>query len=108
MTPASYREMGLVRVPSRTLISYLRTFSNGGQRDLPAPSTRKWTPHSNGLWRPTEVFLRASPTTLATLARREFEFHMGPGHDNLARLVWSFATGDTIDALVAALHGRGD
>jgi threonine aldolase len=52
-----------------------------------------------------EVFLRAPPAMLARLQQRGFEFHIWPGHDDLARLVCSFATDDAaVDALTAALH----
>jgi threonine aldolase len=39
-----------------------------------------------------EVFLRASPDKLADLKSKGFEFHIWPGHDDLARLVCSWAT----------------
>lgn len=39
-----------------------------------------------------EVFMRASPETLAALKTRGFEFHIWPGYDDLARLVCSWAT----------------
>lgn len=52
-----------------------------------------------------EVFLRFAPQHLAELHRRGFEFHIWPGHDDLARLVCSFATDpDAVDSLIAALE----
>jgi len=55
-----------------------------------------------------EVFLRWRPGHLADLKQRGFEFHIWPGHDDLARLVCSFATqSDDIQALITALEERG-
>lgn len=52
-----------------------------------------------------EVFMRAAPETLAGLQARGFDFHVWPGHDDLARLVCSFATTeDAVDRFVAALN----
>lgn len=52
-----------------------------------------------------EVFMRWTPERLADLEERGFEFHIWPGHDDLARLVCSFATQpEQIDRLVAALE----
>jgi threonine aldolase len=52
-----------------------------------------------------EVFLRAPPAALARLQEEGFEFHIWPGHDDLARLVCSFATDDAaVDALIATLE----
>ncbi|AKS41016.1 threonine aldolase family protein [Wenzhouxiangella marina] len=39
-----------------------------------------------------EVFMKADPARLARLKAAGFEFHIWPGHDDLARLVCSFAT----------------
>src|SRR6056297_3061539 len=57
-----------------------------------------------------EVFLRWTPEKLAGLKDQGFEFHIWPGHDDLARLVCSFATQQgEVDKLVAALQtGGGD
>lgn len=56
-----------------------------------------------------EVFLRWRPEKLAALKERGFEFHVWPGHDDLARLVCSFATKpDDVQRLVAALESGGD
>lgn len=41
-----------------------------------------------------EVFLRAEPAKLEALRNQGFESHFWPGHDDLARLVCSFATED--------------
>ena len=41
-----------------------------------------------------EVFMKASPETLARLKSAGFEFHVWPGHDDLARLVCSWATSE--------------
>ncbi|MCA1778305.1 MAG: low specificity L-threonine aldolase [Xanthomonadaceae bacterium] len=51
-----------------------------------------------------EVFMRLAPERLAELRQQGFEFHIWPGHEDLARLVCSFATSDQdtgqlIDAL---------
>lgn len=51
-----------------------------------------------------EVFMRAAPERLQALKDQGFEFHIWPGHDDLARLVCSFATGeDQVRALLEAL-----
>jgi threonine aldolase len=39
-----------------------------------------------------EVFMKAPPKKLAELKGKDFEFHIWPGHDDLARLVCSWAT----------------
>lgn len=39
-----------------------------------------------------EVFMRAAPKLLYGLKEQDFEFHIWPGHDDLARLVCSYAT----------------
>lgn len=39
-----------------------------------------------------EVFMKAPPKKLAELKEKDFEFHIWPGHDDLARLVCSWAT----------------
>ena len=52
-----------------------------------------------------EVFLRWHPDRLAELKAQGFEFHIWPGHDDLARLVCSFATGaEDIQQLIDALE----
>ena len=52
-----------------------------------------------------EVFMHLAPEALAALHDQGFEFHLWPGHDDLARLVCSFATTDhDVDRLVAALN----
>jgi threonine aldolase len=52
-----------------------------------------------------EVFLRAPPETLAGLRQAGFQFHVWPGHDDVARLVCSFATTEEdVDRLVDALN----
>jgi threonine aldolase len=51
-----------------------------------------------------EVFMRAAPQKLAELKEKGFEFHIWPGHNDLARLVCSFATTkEQVTKLVAAL-----
>ncbi len=51
-----------------------------------------------------EVFLQAHPEHLAALKAAGFEFHIWPGHDDLARLVCSFATRDEdVDRLIKAI-----
>ena len=51
-----------------------------------------------------EVFLRADPGLLARLKAQGFEFHIWPGHDDLARLVCSFATPpDAVHTFLQAL-----
>ncbi|MDX1625662.1 MAG: beta-eliminating lyase-related protein [Wenzhouxiangellaceae bacterium] len=53
-----------------------------------------------------EVFMRLSGEKLAALKDHGFEFHVWPGHDDLARLVCSFATEQReVDRLAAALDG---
>ena len=55
-----------------------------------------------------EVFLRWTPEKLAGLKNQGFEFHVWPGHDDLARLVCSFATqSGEVDRLIAALQAGG-
>ncbi len=51
-------------------------------------------PHTRLEWpvEANEVFMRASPERLAALTSSGFEFHIWPGHNDLARLVCSFAT----------------
>ncbi|MEE4304812.1 MAG: low specificity L-threonine aldolase [Wenzhouxiangella sp.] len=39
-----------------------------------------------------EVFMKAEPEKLAALKNQGFQFHIWPGHDDLARLVCSWAT----------------
>ncbi|RFF28169.1 MULTISPECIES: low specificity L-threonine aldolase [unclassified Wenzhouxiangella] len=39
-----------------------------------------------------EVFMKAAPEKLAALKEKGFQFHIWPGHDDLARLVCSWAT----------------
>lgn len=52
-----------------------------------------------------EVFLRWTPEALAALKQQGFEFHLWPGHDDLARLVCAFSTTDeAVDELIAALN----
>lgn len=52
-----------------------------------------------------EVFLRAPPNTFAGLRQAGFQFHVWPGHDDVARLVCSFATTEEdVDRLVDALN----
>ncbi len=54
-----------------------------------------------------EVFLRWTPDALAALRQQGFEFHLWPGHDDLARLVCAFSTTDeAVDRLIGALTGR--
>ena len=54
-----------------------------------------------------EVFLRANPAKLAQLKSRGFEFHIWPGHDDLARLVCSWATSEEqVAELTGAISGR--
>lgn len=56
-----------------------------------------------------EVFLRMAPDRLQALKGQGFEFHIWPGHDDLARLVCSFATTrEDVDALIDALRGERD
>lgn len=56
-----------------------------------------------------EVFMRLAPEKLAGLKQQGFEFHVWPGHDDLARLVCSFATAhDDVDRLIAALEAGGE
>jgi threonine aldolase len=52
------------------------------------------SPHAALEWpvEANEVFMRAAPQKLADLKRQGFEFHIWPGHNDLARLVCSFAT----------------
>ncbi|MBY6203994.1 beta-eliminating lyase-related protein [Halomonas denitrificans] len=51
-----------------------------------------------------EVFMRWTPEALAALKQQGFEFHLWPGHDDLARLVCAFSTTDeAVDGLIAAL-----
>ena len=51
-----------------------------------------------------EVFLRARPDHLAALKDAGFQFHIWPGHDDLARLVCSFATRDEdVERLIEAM-----
>lgn len=55
-----------------------------------------------------EVFLRWRPEKLAALKNQGFEFHVWPGHDDLARLVCSFATQPAdVERLVQALESDG-
>ena len=51
-----------------------------------------------------EVFMRAEPMVLQQLKQRGFEFHIWPGHTDVARLVCSFATPpESVKALLQAL-----
>jgi threonine aldolase len=63
-------------------------------------------PHASLYWpvESNEVFMKASPEKLAALKDQGFQFHIWPGHDDLARLVCSWATTeDDVSALVEAL-----
>ncbi len=52
-----------------------------------------------------EVFMRWTPEALADLKKQGFEFHLWPGHDDLARLVCAFSTtNEAVDGLIAALN----
>lgn len=52
-----------------------------------------------------EVFMKAVPEKLAALKQAGFRFHIWPGHDDLARLVCSWATSDEdVSALLEALN----
>lgn len=52
-----------------------------------------------------EVFMRAEPAKLQSLKDEGFEFHIWPGHDDLARLVCSFATPEEqVSAFLKALN----
>ncbi len=52
-----------------------------------------------------EVFMRADPERLQALKDKGFEFHIWPGHDDLARLVCSWATSEEqISQLIGALY----
>ncbi|NKI34310.1 low specificity L-threonine aldolase [Wenzhouxiangella sp. XN79A] len=54
-----------------------------------------------------EVFMQLTPEALAGLHGQGFEFHIWPGHDDLARLVCSFATTDEeVDRLIEALNAN--
>jgi threonine aldolase len=56
-----------------------------------------------------EVFLRTRPARLAELKDAGFEFHVWPGHDDVARLVCSFATSERdVAALIDALSDRAE
>jgi len=64
------------------------------------------SPHSSLEWpvEANEVFMRASPDRLAALKSKGFEFHIWPGHNDLARLVCSFATTkEQVEVLVAEI-----
>ena len=52
------------------------------------------SPHAALEWpvEANEVFMRAAPERLQSLKERGFEFHIWPGHEDLARLVCSWAT----------------
>lgn len=51
-----------------------------------------------------EVFMHLAPDALAGLREQGFEFHLWPGHDDLARLVCSFSTRpESVDCLIEAL-----
>lgn len=63
-------------------------------------------PHASLYWpvESNEVFMKASPERLAVLKERGFQFHIWPGHDDLARLVCSWATTEEqISALLEAV-----
>lgn len=52
-----------------------------------------------------EVFMKAAPEKLAELKSHGFEFHVWPGHDDLARLVCSWATREEdVSAFVESLN----
>lgn len=61
-------------------------------------ATLQWPVEAN------EVFMRADATILHRLKAQGFEFHIWPGHTDLARLVCSFATpADAIQNFLSAL-----
>ena len=52
-----------------------------------------------------EVFMKAAPEKLAALKEQGFLFHIWPGHDDLARLVCSWATReDDVSAFLESLN----
>ncbi|MDT8408885.1 MAG: hypothetical protein RQ741_04740, partial [Wenzhouxiangellaceae bacterium] len=54
-----------------------------------------------------EVFMKLDAGRLAELKNRGFEFHIWPGHDDLARLVCSFATtSEQVAEFVTELFAR--
>ena len=56
-----------------------------------------------------EVFMRADPECLQSLKSEGFEFHIWPGHDDLARLVCSWATEPSqVEQFVQALAQATD
>ncbi|NEZ04651.1 low specificity L-threonine aldolase [Wenzhouxiangella sp. XN201] len=64
-------------------------------------------PHASLHWpvESNEVFMKAAPETLAALKEKGFEFHIWPGHEDLARLVCSWATTeDQVTAFLKALN----
>jgi len=64
------------------------------------------TPHASLHWpvESNEVFMKASPEILAALKEKGFQFHIWPGHDDLARLVCSWATTeDDVSTFLEAL-----
>ena len=64
-------------------------------------------PHATLEWpvEANEVFMRARPEQLAELKDQGFEFHIWPGHNDLARLVCSFATTkEDVENFVKALE----
>lgn len=56
-----------------------------------------------------EVFMKAAPEKLAGLKSAGFEFHLWPGHDDLARLVCSWATSEQqVTQLIEALESANE
>lgn len=63
-------------------------------------------PHASLHWpvESNEVFMKAAPEKLAALKEKGFRFHIWPGHDDLARLVCSWATTEEqVSAFLEAL-----
>ncbi|NBB92113.1 MAG: low specificity L-threonine aldolase [Gammaproteobacteria bacterium] len=63
-------------------------------------------PHASLHWpvESNEVFMKATPEKLAELKEKGFLFHIWPGHDDLARLVCSWATSEEdVSAFLNAL-----
>jgi len=68
--------------------------ANRGAARLAA--TIEASPHASLAWpvQANEVFLRAAPERLTALREAGFQFHIWPGHADVARLVCTFATED--------------
>ncbi|QOC21899.1 low specificity L-threonine aldolase [Wenzhouxiangella sp. AB-CW3] len=86
---------------------WLKLAGHANDRALQLAHGIEQCPHASLSWpvQANEVFMQADPERLQALKSAGFEFHIWPGHDDLARLVCSWATPpDQVERFLEALH----